>query len=144
MPMRVLVIGGSGEFGLPACKALTRLDEVDHVAIGSRDVGRAESAADQCGPKVSAMQLDAADEAALATAMGSFDFANLSVVSTPAIEVADFSVAVWTHAVDMLSPRALGGAAAFDGGQRVLIMTPSARRRASPSMRPAGAGGART
>ncbi len=72
--MRVLLIGGSGEFGLPTCKTLAGLDEIEEVVIGARNLERGHTAARQSGTKVGAIQLDATDENVLARVLGDFDF----------------------------------------------------------------------
>ncbi len=72
--MRVLFLGGSGEFGLPTCGALAGLAEIEEVIIGTRNVARGQVAARQCGAKVRAMRLDATDEDTLARAMQGVDF----------------------------------------------------------------------
>ena len=72
--MRVLVIGGSGEFGVPIVRALAELDEVKEVSIGARNLERARAAAKKCGTKVDAVQVDATDVDALTDVIRGFDF----------------------------------------------------------------------
>ena len=72
--MRVLVIGGSGEFGVPIVRALAELDEVKEVSIGARNFERAEVATQECGTKVNAVQVDATDVDALTDVIRGFDF----------------------------------------------------------------------
>lgn len=81
--MRVLLIGGSGEFGLPTGKALAALEEVEQVIIGARSLERAQEAASQIGGKGRAIQLDATDEAELTKAIADCDFVlNMSSYDT--------------------------------------------------------------
>src|SRR3990172_7478539 len=72
--MRVLVVGGSGEFGVPTVRALAALDEVTEVVIAARNLDRAQLAAQACGAKVSAVQVDATDVDALTNVIRGFDF----------------------------------------------------------------------
>ena len=72
--MRVLVIGGSGEFGVPIVRALAEFDEVKEVSIGGRNFERTQAAAQECGTKVDAVQVDATDVDALTDVIPGFDF----------------------------------------------------------------------
>ncbi len=72
--MRMFVIGGSGEFGLPIVRTLAALDEIDEVCIGARNLERAQVAAMACGTKVNAVQVDATNADALIAVIRGFDF----------------------------------------------------------------------
>jgi hypothetical protein len=101
--MRVLVVGGSGEFGVPTVRALAGLDEVDEVVIAARNLESAQAVARECGLKVDAVQVDATDVDALTSAMRGFDFVLNTSSSDTAIPAVRAAIAAGVNYCDILS-----------------------------------------
>lgn len=70
---RILVIGGAGEMGAYACRALAKADEVGEVLVADRDEPRAAKLADELGPTATPLGLDISDPDALARALADVD-----------------------------------------------------------------------
>lgn len=67
--MKVLLLGGYGQFGLPTAQQLVRDDLVDEIVIAGRDPERAQQAALALGRKARPLQLDTADVHAVEAAL---------------------------------------------------------------------------
>ena len=65
----VIVLGGCGAVGRVTAKTLAQHEAFDHVVIADIDLGRAQALAAEMGPKVSAIQVDAGDVAAVRDAV---------------------------------------------------------------------------
>jgi len=65
----VIVLGGCGAVGRVAAKTLANHDAFDRVVIADIDLARAVALATEIGPKVTALQLDAADVGSMTAAM---------------------------------------------------------------------------
>jgi saccharopine dehydrogenase-like NADP-dependent oxidoreductase len=63
--MRIVAVGGCGDMGRYAVATALRYPFVDQIVIADRDGERAAAFAAACGPKASAVSLDAEDEDAL-------------------------------------------------------------------------------
>ena len=92
--MKVFVLGGAGKVGLPAIKLLATSDLVTGIAVAGRDVQRAEQAArdlDGMPVEAVAVQVDGADEQALASLLAGYDIilnAAATKVVLPAVRAA--------------------------------------------------------
>ncbi|MER7986163.1 saccharopine dehydrogenase NADP-binding domain-containing protein [Streptomyces noursei] len=100
---RILVIGGAGEMGAYACRALAKADEVAQVLIADRDLRRATELADELGPRAVPLALDIADTGALAESLAGVDI----VLNTAGPfyrfgrEVLSAAIATGTHYLDI-------------------------------------------
>ncbi|AFT98213.1 saccharopine dehydrogenase family protein [Nocardia brasiliensis] len=77
--MRILVLGGAGQMGRVTAAVLAGDDAVERVVVTDLDERNARSVADRLGPKVSGIDLDVLDEAALAAALRDCDLVANSV-----------------------------------------------------------------
>ena len=57
--MKIMLLGGYGQFGLPAAKHLARFDLIDEIIIAGRSLEKAQEAVVTVGPKDRGLQLDA-------------------------------------------------------------------------------------
>jgi hypothetical protein len=71
--MKVLALGGYGEFGLPTVELLARSKGISKITIAGRNLAQAQKEAAKIGGNVDAVQLDAADAARLATLLADYD-----------------------------------------------------------------------
>lgn len=71
--MKVLLLGGYGQFGLPTARQLVRYDFIDEVVLAGRSLDKARKAASDVGSKATALQLDADDSAAVERALREID-----------------------------------------------------------------------
>jgi len=89
--MKVFALGGYGKVGLPAIKLLAASDLVTEIAIGARNLERAEKAAGEIGAKGLAVHVDGIDEQELASLLPGYDVvlnAASNQVVLPAIRAA--------------------------------------------------------
>ncbi len=70
---KVFAIGGTGRIGRASSKLLAENEIVSQVAIAARDLRLAKAAAEEIGPKAIAIEVDAMDEARLASLAGDYD-----------------------------------------------------------------------
>ena len=75
VPVKVIVLGGYGPFGMPTARQLASSPLIDEVVVSGRDLARAQQAASELGAKGRARQLGATDTAGLAG-----DFRGLDLV----------------------------------------------------------------
>lgn len=89
--MKVFLLGGYGAVGTTTAQIFAGSDLVSEIAIAGRSLERAESTARALGAKGKAVQVDAADESHLASAMEGYDViahAATFEVSIPALRAA--------------------------------------------------------
>lgn len=100
---RILVIGGAGEMGAYACRALVDADAVAQVVIGDRDRAKAAALAEKLGPKSTPLQVDLSDPAGLRAALADTDI----VLNTAGpfylfgVEVLTAAIETQTHYLDI-------------------------------------------
>jgi lysine 6-dehydrogenase len=79
--MKIVVLGGAGEMGRRAVRALATFPEVDQITVADLDLARAEALADDLGgrPRLRAVQVDAMDEDSLRAVLSGSDVAASAV-----------------------------------------------------------------
>ncbi len=72
--MKIIILGGCGAMGSEATRDLARTSDFEEIVIADADLARAEALAGELGGgRVSAIQVDASDEAALTGSLRGFD-----------------------------------------------------------------------
>lgn len=71
--MKVFVLGGYGNVGIPVIQLLATNDRIAQIAVAGRDSERAERAAAELGEVAVAVQVDGTDEEVLASLLADYD-----------------------------------------------------------------------
>ncbi len=99
--MKVFMLGGYGEVGLPSAKLLVESDLVNEIALAGRNMERAQHAAAEIGDKAKAVQVDGADEKQLASLVAGYDIIVNSANNQFALPVLHAAVRAGAHYCDV-------------------------------------------
>jgi len=99
--MKIFMLGGYGEVGLPSARLLVKSDLVSEIALAGRSAERAQQAAGEIGGKAIAVQVDATDEKQLASFVAGYDIIVNSASNQIALPILHAAIDAGAHYCDV-------------------------------------------